>query len=87
MKAIALTEYGSADDLRLADLPDPKVGPAEVLVRGKAAGVNPVDWKLAAGGLDALMEVRFPLVRSRSATRFSATSARTGCSRARTPSW
>ncbi|OXM69277.1 MULTISPECIES: NADP-dependent oxidoreductase [Amycolatopsis] len=62
MKAIALQEYGSADDLRLVDLPDPKVGPAEVLVRVKAAGVNPVDWKLAGGGLDALMEVRFPLV-------------------------
>ncbi|WP_431876361.1 NADP-dependent oxidoreductase [Amycolatopsis sacchari] len=62
MKAIALQQYGSADDLRLIDLPDPKVGPAEVLIRVRAAGVNPVDWKLAAGGLDALMEVRFPLV-------------------------
>ncbi|GHF15902.1 oxidoreductase [Amycolatopsis deserti] len=62
MKAIALREYGSADDLRLVDLPDPKVGPAEVLIRVKAAGINPVDWKLAGGGLDALMEVRFPLV-------------------------
>ncbi|NIH82123.1 NADP-dependent oxidoreductase [Amycolatopsis viridis] len=62
MKAIALQKYGSADDLQLIDLPDPKVGPAEVLIRVKAAAVNPVDWKLAAGGLDALMEVRFPLV-------------------------
>ncbi|MDQ0376994.1 NADP-dependent oxidoreductase [Amycolatopsis thermophila] len=62
MKAIALQEYGTADDLRLVDLPDPKVGPAEVLIRVKAAAINPVDWKLAAGGLDALMEVRFPLV-------------------------
>jgi NADPH:quinone reductase-like Zn-dependent oxidoreductase len=62
MKAIALREYGSADDLELVDLPDPKVGPAEVLIRVRAAGVNPVDWKLAAGGLDGLMEVRFPLV-------------------------
>ncbi|NIH85111.1 NADP-dependent oxidoreductase [Amycolatopsis granulosa] len=62
MKAIALRAYGSADDLQLIDLPDPKVGPAEVLIRVKAAAVNPVDWKLAAGGLDGLMEVRFPLV-------------------------
>jgi NADPH:quinone reductase-like Zn-dependent oxidoreductase len=62
MKAIALREYGSADDLELVDLPDPKVGPAEVLIRVRAAGVNPVDWKLAAGGLDGLMEARFPLV-------------------------
>ncbi|GAB3564880.1 NADP-dependent oxidoreductase [Amycolatopsis endophytica] len=62
MKAIALREYGSADDLRLIDVPDPKVGPAEVLIRVKAAAINPVDWKLATGGLDAVMEVRFPLV-------------------------
>jgi NADPH:quinone reductase-like Zn-dependent oxidoreductase len=62
MKAIALREYGSADDLELVDLPDPKVGPGEVLIRVRAAGVNPVDWKLAGGGLDGLLEVRFPLV-------------------------
>ena len=62
MKAIALEQYGSVDDLRLVELPDPKVGPGEVLVRVKAAGVNPVDWKLAAGYLDPLMEAGFPLV-------------------------
>ncbi|GHF73765.1 NADPH:quinone reductase-like Zn-dependent oxidoreductase [Amycolatopsis bartoniae] len=62
MKAIALQQYGSADDLALIDLPTPKVGPAEVLVRVRAAAVNPVDWKLASGGLDGMMEVHFPLV-------------------------
>ncbi|MEU4352324.1 NADP-dependent oxidoreductase [Streptomyces sp. NPDC023838] len=62
MKAIALEKYGSADDLRLVDLPDPKVAPGEVLIRVKAAGVNPVDWKLAAGYLDPIMEVAFPLI-------------------------
>lgn len=62
MKAIALQQYGSADDLALVDLPEPKVAPSEVLVRVRAAGVNPVDWKLAAGGLDALMEADFPLI-------------------------
>ncbi|WP_406346164.1 NADP-dependent oxidoreductase [Streptomyces sp. NBC_00648] len=62
MKAIALESYGAADDLRLVELPDPKVAPGEVLVRVKAAGVNPVDWKLAAGYLDPIMEVRFPLI-------------------------
>ncbi|WP_327356881.1 NADP-dependent oxidoreductase [Streptomyces sp. NBC_01304] len=62
MKAIALEKYGSADDLRLVDLPDPKVAPGEFLIRVKAAGVNPVDWKLAAGYLDGIMEVKFPLI-------------------------
>ncbi len=62
MKAIALEKYGSPDDLRLVDLPEPKVAPGEVLIRVKAAGVNPVDWKLAAGYLDPIMEIRFPLI-------------------------
>ncbi|MFI6940863.1 NADP-dependent oxidoreductase [Streptomyces sp. NPDC050418] len=62
MKAIALDAYGSPDDLRLVELPEPKVAPGEVLIRVKAAGINPVDWKLAAGYLDPIMEVRFPLI-------------------------
>ncbi|MQY16147.1 Narbonolide/10-deoxymethynolide synthase PikA2, modules 3 and 4 [Streptomyces sp. RB5] len=62
MKAIVLHQYGTADDLQLTDLPEPKVGPGEVLVRVKAAGVNPVDWKLAAGRLDPVMEAAFPFI-------------------------
>ncbi|MCP3803196.1 NADP-dependent oxidoreductase [Allokutzneria sp. A3M-2-11 16] len=62
MRAIVLPEYGGPDQLRLAELPEPKVAPGEVLVRVRAAGVNPVDWKLAAGALDGLMETRFPVV-------------------------
>lgn len=62
MKAIALRKYGSADDLEIIELPEPKVGPSEVLISVRAAGVNPVDWKLASGGLDGMMEVDFPLV-------------------------
>ncbi|MEU9250347.1 NADP-dependent oxidoreductase [Streptomyces sp. NPDC048270] len=62
MKAISYSAYGTAADLTLVDAPDPKVGPGEVLVRVKAAGVNPVDWKLAAGYLDPILEVRFPVI-------------------------
>ncbi|MFJ4964036.1 NADP-dependent oxidoreductase [Streptomyces sp. NPDC088729] len=62
MKAITLKRYGSADDLELSDHPEPKVAPGEVLVRVRAAGVNPVDWKLAEGRLDGLMESRFPQI-------------------------
>ncbi|MER8047231.1 NADP-dependent oxidoreductase [Streptomyces sp. NPDC094032] len=62
MKAMTLPRYGGPEDLALVDLPDPKVAPGEVLVRVVAAGVNPVDWKLAAGGLDPLMVAHFPLI-------------------------
>jgi NADPH:quinone reductase-like Zn-dependent oxidoreductase len=62
MKAMTLQQYGDPGHLALTDLPDPKVAPGEVRIRVKAAGVNPVDWKLAEGRLDAVMETRFPFV-------------------------
>lgn len=62
MKAITYTAYGTSDVLALTEVPEPKVGPGEVLVRVKAAGVNPVDWKLAAGYLDPILEVRYPVI-------------------------
>ncbi|MFE7122344.1 NADP-dependent oxidoreductase [Streptomyces sp. NPDC057654] len=62
MKAIALQQYGGPEDLELRELPPPKVAPGEVLVRVKAAGVNPGDWKVAAGYLDSVMEAHFPFI-------------------------
>lgn len=54
--------YGDDDVLQLTDQPLPKVGPGEVLVRVRAAAVNPVDWKVMSGGLDQMMEVVFPAI-------------------------
>jgi len=62
MRAIAYDRYGGSDVLRLTDLPEPRVGPDSVLVRVRAASVNPVDWKIRAGYLDAVMDVQFPVV-------------------------
>ena len=62
MRAITYDQYGDPDNLTLSDLPEPKVGPAEVLIRVRSAAVNPVDWKLAAGGLDPLMTTVFPAI-------------------------
>ena len=49
MKAIRVHEYGGAAVLKLEDVPDPKAGPGEVVVRVRAAGVNPVDAYIATG--------------------------------------
>lgn len=62
MRAAAYDRYGSLDVLTTRDLPDPKVGPSELLVEVRTAGVNPVDWKLMSGGLDPMMEATFPIV-------------------------
>ena len=62
MRAITYDRYGGSDVLRLTDLPEPKVGPDSVLVRVRAASVNPVDWKVRAGYLDQVLDVDFPAV-------------------------
>lgn len=48
--------------LTVGEMPDPKVGPGQVLIEVRAAGVNPVDWKVMAGGLDAMMDTVFPAI-------------------------
>ena len=62
MRAITYSQYGSPDTLTLTDVADPRVGPGEVLIRVRSASVNPVDWKVAAGYLDGLMQVDFPAI-------------------------
>ncbi|WP_309082350.1 NADP-dependent oxidoreductase [Zhihengliuella sp.] len=55
-------EYGEPHTLTLTDLPAPKVGPGNVLIKVERASVNPVDWKLMARGLGGLLDVAFPVV-------------------------
>ena len=49
MKAIRVKEFGGPEVLRLEEVPDPKPGAGQVVVRIKAAGVNPVDTYIRAG--------------------------------------
>jgi NADPH:quinone reductase-like Zn-dependent oxidoreductase len=49
MKAIIRTEYGSADVLRLADVPRTEPGQGQILVHVRAAGVGPDNWHLMTG--------------------------------------
>lgn len=47
--AIAYTEFGGPEVLRLIEIPRPTPGPGQLAVRVEAAGVNPIDVKLRAG--------------------------------------
>lgn len=51
MRAVVMTAVGGPEVLKLVELPDPKLeGEHDVLVRLRAAGVNPVDYKLRSRG-------------------------------------
>jgi NADPH2:quinone reductase len=43
MKAIIVRQYGDPEVMRIEEVPQPKPGPGQVLVRIRAAGVNPAD--------------------------------------------
>lgn len=49
MKAIVRRRYGASDVLELANLPKPSLTENEVLIRVRAAGLNPFDWHMMRG--------------------------------------
>jgi NADPH2:quinone reductase len=53
MKAIYVHEFGEPEVLKFEDIPDPKPGPDEVVVRIRAVGVNPADTYMRAGAYGA----------------------------------
>ncbi|MFF2851784.1 NADP-dependent oxidoreductase [Streptomyces sp. NPDC058001] len=62
MKAISYRRYGGPEVMEYGDVRDPKVGPDSVLVKVRAAAVNPVDLKCREGRLDALLDPVFPVI-------------------------
>ena len=49
MRTIVVREFGGPDVMKLENVPTPQPGPSEVLVRVRAAGVNPVETYVRAG--------------------------------------
>ena len=58
MRAIAECEFGAP--VTLMNLPIPELEAGEILIRVRAAGVNPFDWKVADGVLRDEQETLFP---------------------------
>src|SRR5437764_7408172 len=55
-KAVRFAAYGGIDVLQVVEVPRPTPGPGEVLIRVKAAGINPGESKIRQG----LLRERFP---------------------------
>ncbi len=62
MRAVVLTGYGGVERLRLREVPRPEPGAGQILVRVRAAGVNPIDWKIRRGRLRLLLPGRLPII-------------------------
>ena len=62
MKAVRVHEYGGPEVLKYEEAPRPRPGQGEVLVRIRAAGVNPVDWKVREGRMKEALAYRMPFV-------------------------
>ncbi len=60
MKRIQYFKYGNPEELSLADVVQPKPERGRMLVRVKAASVNPMDWKIRRGEMKMLSGSRFP---------------------------
>jgi NADPH:quinone reductase-like Zn-dependent oxidoreductase len=62
MKAFVFTQYGGPENQEHQERPTPEPGPSEVRIAVRAAGVNPVDWKIRAGHLREVAPSDLPAV-------------------------
>jgi NADPH:quinone reductase-like Zn-dependent oxidoreductase len=62
MLAVRMRGYGGPEVLRFEEVPRPKPGAGEILIRIHAAGVNPIDWKIREGYLKQAIDYALPLI-------------------------
>ncbi|OZM74839.1 NADPH:quinone reductase [Amycolatopsis antarctica] len=60
MKRVSFAEFGGPDVLRLVDAEEPHTGPGQIRVAVRAAGVNPVDWRIREGQFQEVTPIDLP---------------------------
>ncbi|MFJ2555564.1 MULTISPECIES: NADP-dependent oxidoreductase [unclassified Streptomyces] len=62
MRAVVFEEFGGPEVLHVQEVDEPHAGPGEVRVAVRAAGVNPVDYKIRHGWMEAAFPTQLPAV-------------------------
>lgn len=62
MKAVRLHAYGDTDHFKYEEIAEPLPGPGEVLVKVKAASLNPVELYIRQGYLAKMVPLQFPAI-------------------------
>ncbi|MFF4188952.1 NADP-dependent oxidoreductase [Streptomyces sp. NPDC001691] len=60
MKRVSFAEFGGPDVLHLADAEEPHAGPGQIRIAVRAAGVNPVDWRIREGQFQKARPIELP---------------------------
>lgn len=60
MKAVRFHSYGGPEVLKIEEVDMPEPGPGQVRIAVRAAGINPIDWKLRAGYMHEMMPLALP---------------------------
>lgn len=60
MKKVSFAEFGGPDVLQLIDAEEPHAGPGQIRIAVRAAGVNPVDWRIREGQVLGAHPVELP---------------------------
>ena len=60
VKRISFAEFGGPNVLQLVDTEEPHAGPGQVRIAVRAAGVNPVDWRIREGQLQEVRPIELP---------------------------
>jgi NADPH:quinone reductase-like Zn-dependent oxidoreductase len=60
MKAVRFDAYGGIDVLQVIEVPTPVPGPGQLLIKVRAAGINPGEAKIRSGALHERWPATFP---------------------------
>jgi len=60
MQAVIFEEFGGPEVLGIQEVAEPHAGPRQTRIRVRAAGVNPIDFKVRRGWTKGFIDVTFP---------------------------